>query len=132
MSSIRKWYNPQYRESVTETDKALDKLLHLWSIGISVFWNPDFIHCKSIDEVMENVKKLELNVGDEMFVEYLETKYIPYFKELVNMEIPDHEQLIAHLNYESYILEDELKYCDDESRAALIDAAEYIPYRLIK
>ncbi|MED4455881.1 hypothetical protein [Metabacillus fastidiosus] len=124
--NIREWFgfDKEY-DSKQDINMCIDELLELYVNAIkkyfSIYDAPDF---RSI----QNIDRAKLSVGESMFIEWLTEKGFPYLKKLVALKLPNNELLISKIEYEKYILEEEMDFeYPDDVRSSLIGIVNNMP-----
>ncbi|MFE4201141.1 hypothetical protein [Aneurinibacillus aneurinilyticus] len=127
---IREWYGGMKdMVSINETDKCFDELLVLYAKAISMYFSLSQV--TDANKLIELASKQELEVGQKLFLDWFQEKGLPYLKKITSKRLPDNEQLIAQIEYDKYILEDEMDFDDPVGvRACLINIVNNLPYRI--
>ncbi|EJQ61749.1 hypothetical protein [Bacillus mycoides] len=107
--NIREWfgYNKDFIVS-TQTDKYLDKLFVIYAKALKEYFSVK--DASNLDELLHNVKKSNLTKGQQLFLSWFEEKGINQLRIFVSKTIPNDETLLATLDYEIYMMEEEMDF----------------------
>ncbi|WP_371018941.1 hypothetical protein [Pseudalkalibacillus sp. JSM 102089] len=127
--NIREWfgYTGEYNKE-SSINACIDGLLEMYAEAIKQYFSVD--HAQSFHDI-QDVDRTNLNNGEILFLDWLEEKGFPYLVSLANKHLPDDEELIAQIDYDKYILEEEMDFeFPEDVRSSLIavvtDMPEYI------
>ncbi|MED1607742.1 hypothetical protein P4U90_20690 [Cytobacillus kochii] len=126
---IRQWYgyNGEYNKNL-KINICLDELLELYSKAIIGYF-ADYSLTNYLDVL--NLEKENLSKSQLLFLKWLADNGFPYLTSLVTIVLPEDDQLIAKIEYDKYILEEEMDFqYPEDVRSMLIgiinDFPEYI------
>lgn len=124
--NIREWFGSDTEyDSTSDINICIDGLLELSARAIMGYFS---IHDASNYQVILNVKKEGLEKGQQLFLNWLAEKGFPYFKELAAKDLPNDGQLISKLEYDKYMLEEELDFQFlDDLRSVIISIVNDVP-----
>lgn len=130
--TIREWFGMNGQQNLNETiHVALDELLHVYHEALIRYFH--IREASDLKNLITTVKDFDLTPGDTLFIQWLESKGLPYFTELFTSTLPNDDSLIAQLQYEKYMLEMEMEYgVTDDLRSCLIDIIDELPNRIIQ
>jgi hypothetical protein len=133
--SIREWFSYEVtyiRDS--KVDSCLDSFLVIYAKAISAYFGSSLDKTKNSSELFQYVRGNHLSKVDQMFITWFEGKGLPIIQEILSLTtfIPEQnkDDLIAQINYEKYILEEEMdsEFIDD-LRSCLISITNDLPDR---
>jgi hypothetical protein len=122
---IREWFgfNEEYNET-TEINICVDNLLDLYSKALMKYFS---FQSESIDTIMK-LDPEHMDKGQVLFKQWLFDKGYPYLKELSGAKLPNDQQLISKIEYDKYILEEEMDFeYPEEVRSSLIGIVCALP-----
>jgi len=125
--SIRQWFgfNDYYVPS-GEADICLDNLLSLYANALTEYFSAPTV--QNINELIMSLSHSKLNPSDKLFMDWLVEKGMPELKVIASHSLPDDEQLSAKIDYEHFILEDEMDFeYREDVRASLINIVNELP-----
>ncbi|NRD78548.1 hypothetical protein HPT25_14385 [Bacillus sp. BRMEA1] len=124
--NIREWYgySGNYNRNL-DINLCVDGLLQLYAKAIMTYFSVN--DAKSYHEI-QNVDSSSLNNGQKLFLKWLNEKGFPYLEKLASTNLPNNDELIAHLEYDKYILEEEMDFqYPDDVRSSLIGIVNDVP-----
>jgi hypothetical protein len=130
--NIRKWFGVEISYDNNKFNVSLDALLQLYKECLVRYFNLENI--KDSNELLAILKTTELGIGDSMFLEWYEQKGLPNIKKVALWTDHSDEQMIAEIDYEHYILSEEMNAFDypEEVRSVLISVSSYLFDKIIK
>ncbi|WP_242477582.1 hypothetical protein [Bacillus cereus] len=107
--NIREWfgYNKEFIVS-TQTDKYLDKLFVIYAEALKEYFSVK--DASNLNELLHSAKKSKLTKGQQLFLNWLEEKGIDQLLTFIPRTIPNNEALLAVLDYEIYMMEEEMDF----------------------
>lgn len=126
------WFGTSRRMAqANETTNAFEHLLSLYAKAISKYFGLDNI-C-SAAELINLSRGNDLKKGDILLVDWFENKALPFINKYMNQQLPESNLLISQLEYEYYILEQEMGMLYPEDlRACLVNIINDLPDRIIE
>jgi hypothetical protein len=124
--SIREWYGfkGEY-DKTSDINSCVDGLLTLYAEAIKQYFSLN--EATSYRSIL-TVDQSKLNLGQKLFLEWLNEKGFPYLNELSSKPLPNNEQLVSKIEYDKYILEEEMDFqFPDDVRASLISIVNDVP-----
>jgi hypothetical protein len=125
--NIRKWFGVEvnYDEN-KKFNISLDALLELYKEGLIRYFNLD--DANNSGELVKTLKTTELDIGASLFLDWYERKGLLYIVKVASLTDFSDEQFIAEIDYEHYILKEELSYFDypSEVRSLIISISTYL------
>lgn len=127
---INNWFGSSRRVTQTnETINAFERLLSLYANAISKYFC--FENVSSAEDLINIARRNNLKKGDILFVNWFEDKALPLIRQYMNQQLPKSSLLISQLEYEYYILEQEMGMLHSEDlRACLVDIINDLPDRI--
>lgn len=106
--NIREWFGcPVQYDASSNFNKSLDTLLKLYAEAVSRYFA--LLSVKDLEDLLTKVSASHMSKGQQLFLEWFQTKGLFSLKKLVNItNVQDEEVAVAEINYEIYILEDEM------------------------
>ena len=128
--NVREWFGTEeVCLAKLDIDKSLEDLLCTYREALQFYFG--LKDTPSILDLVEQVKDRDLSYSDRLFVEWLKEKGLPYLRQLSGKTLPNDESIKAQLEYEKYILEQELSYgITEDLRSNLIDIVDELPNQL--
>lgn len=127
--NIREWYGFKGNyDKGTDINICIDGLLDLCAKAIKKYFSVN--NAQSYHEI-QKIDPQNLSIGQALFLEWMNEKGFAFFKELASKHLPNDQELISKIEYDKYILEEEMDFqFPDDVRATLISivnaASEYI------
>ena len=119
--NIREWFGcfVQYDPS-TNFNKSLDGLLELYAQAVTQYF--DFDSVTDAQSLIIEATDKRLSTGQSLFLEWLRSKGLSSVQKLASITgVKNEEIAVAEINYEKYILEEEMDFeYPDDVRASLI------------
>ncbi|USK44665.1 hypothetical protein [Cytobacillus oceanisediminis] len=124
--NIREWFGfyGEYEMS-SDINSCVDGLLEIYAKAIMKYFSvPD---AKSYHAI-QKVNRSNLDPAQHLFLDWLNDKGFPYLQDLVSKKLPEDEQLIAKIEYDKYILEEEMDFqFPEDIRSSLIGIVSEMP-----
>ncbi|MFJ7995461.1 hypothetical protein ACIQY5_25550 [Peribacillus frigoritolerans] len=124
--NIREWFGfkGEY-DNTLGINACVDSLLELYSKAIKRYFS---VHDAESYRAIQNLDVNGLSKGQRLFLNWLNEKGFPFLNELASRHLPDSEQLIAQIEYDKYILEEEMCFeYPDDVRSSLISIVNEVP-----
>lgn len=128
----RAWYGvEEHFVEKSEPDRLVTKLLNMCAEAIGQYFTVG--NSRDYSAIMK-MDKTKLPIPKLLFLEWFSEKGLPFLKELAEINLPEKETLTSKLEYELYILEEEMDFqYPDDVRSTLIsivnDLTEYTKVR---
>ncbi|MBD1370777.1 hypothetical protein IC620_00180 [Hazenella sp. IB182357] len=124
---IRAWFGAmQDYESRGQGDESLDRLLRLYAQAIMRYFT--IINTINMKVTLNAASSLGLSVEQHKLIEWFDNKGISQLKLLAEATIPNDEQLLAIIDYERFILQQEMAFdYPEDVRATCIHIATELP-----
>ncbi|MFC5529968.1 hypothetical protein [Cohnella yongneupensis] len=118
--NIRVWFGVDVNyDQETLFNKSLDSLLTLYAKALTQYFHLEMIN--NVSELITVTKTKELDIGRRMFLDWLENAGLIEIKETITYtSVSRDNNIINEIEYEYYLLEDEMVYEPNEIRALLI------------
>lgn len=111
--SIRAWFGLDAKYDLeNKINKALDRLLKLYSTALQKYFKIE--HSSNFKDFVSRINIDKLNKQDKIFLKWLTEEGINSFS-IINNKLYDDLQVISSIEYEEYLLNEELdmQYPDD-------------------
>ncbi|WP_371103426.1 hypothetical protein [Streptomyces sp. PU_AKi4] len=111
--SIRAWFGLDTKYDLDNNiNKALNRLLELYSTALQKYFEIDY--SSNFDDFVKRINVDNLNQQDKIFFRWLTDEGIKSFS-ILNKKLQDDLQVISSIEYEAYLLNEELdmQYPDD-------------------
>jgi hypothetical protein len=119
-SNIRQWFGVIDNYKDNETNMVVDKLLKLYRDGLYLIY-PSLVKFNNVVEFSNHIREFHFeNKGDQYRQQFFVNKALPYLIEICKINFKDNENLTADINYEDYILVEEI-------RDTLMTIIDYLP-----
>ena len=124
------WFGTSRRMTqANETTNAFEHLLSLYAKAISKYFGINDI--RSAEDLINIARATDLKKGDILFVNWFEVKALPLIREYMNQHLPKSSLLVSQLEYEYFILEQEMGMLYPEDlRACLVNMINDLPDRI--
>lgn len=119
--NIREWFGCFVHYDVsTDFNKSLDNLLKLYAEAVTQYFG--LLPVEDVQQLIIVASNSRLSKGQKLFLDWFESKGLPSVRKLVNItSVKDEEVAVAEINYETFILEEEMDFeYPDDVRASLI------------
>ncbi|MGF2617717.1 hypothetical protein FZC84_11830 [Rossellomorea vietnamensis] len=123
--NIREWFgfNGTYNESL-EINICVDGLLNLYAKALMEYFS---VQVSNVNELIF-IDPTGLSKEQTLFLEWIKDKGIPYLQTIVSTDLPQDEQLVAKIEFDKYILEEEMDFeYPSEVRSSLIGIVNDLP-----
>lgn len=124
--NIREWFElePMYAE--TKVNESVDRMLILCRDALSEYFS--ISDSKDINELIQKAYESRDKSLDEPFLEWLLEKGLPRLHNIDFSNLPDNEKLIAMIEIDEFVLENEMDFSDpEEVRACIISFVNSLP-----
>jgi hypothetical protein len=127
-TNIRQWFGVIDKYDDNEINKTIDKLLKHYCSGLYLVY-PSLIKFNNVVEFSNHIRSFHFeNKGDQFRQEFFVNKGLPYLIKLCRINFDDNENLTANINYEDYILTEDIADHDlEEVRDVLMTIIDYLP-----
>jgi hypothetical protein len=127
-SNIRQWFGVVDEYDDNEINKTVDKLLEHYRNGLYLVY-PSLVKFNNVVEFSNHIREFHFeNKGDQFRQEFFVNKALPYLIKLCRINFKDNENLTADINYEDYILTEDIAAHDlEEIRDTLMTIIDYLP-----
>jgi hypothetical protein len=124
--NIREWYGFEGEyDKAMEINICVDGLLVLYAKAIMQYFS--VLNVQNYREI-QNIDRSNLETGQVLFLNWLNEKGFPYLTQLAAKHLPNDEELISHIEYDKYILEEEMDFeYPDDVRSSLISIVNDVP-----
>lgn len=125
--NIREWfgYNKDFIVS-TQTDKYLDKLFVIYAEALKEYFSVK--DASNLDDLLHNAKNSNLTKGQQLFLNWFEEKGMNELRVFIPRTIPNNETLLATLDYEIYMMEEEMDFdYPDDIVSTLMSITNLLP-----
>ncbi|WP_249413392.1 hypothetical protein [Bacillus atrophaeus] len=124
--NIREWFElePMYAE--TKVNESVDRMLILCRDALSEYFS--ISDSKDINELIQKAYESRDKSLDEPFLEWLLEKGLPRLHNIDFSNLPGNEKLIAMIEIDEFVLENEMDFSDpEEVRACIISFVNSLP-----
>lgn len=123
--NIRQWFGIEEEGiSSVEVDRSFDGLLELFAKALQGYFN--VAPSTDVETLLATVRPS--SKGDELFIKWLKEIGLPTIYNLSKNPMPNDEQLIAKIDYEKFILENELTFeYPQDVRSGIINIIDVLP-----
>ncbi|MFD2618618.1 hypothetical protein [Terrilactibacillus laevilacticus] len=124
--NIRGWFG--YNGSIPDslTNNTLDKLLELYYTALTQYFSAP--ETTNINQMIQHLRDTNLNTDRKRFLEWMIETGASQLKDIAATELPYHDQIIAKLEYDYYILGEEMDFdYPEDVRSTLIGIACQLP-----
>jgi hypothetical protein len=125
--NIREWFGfrKQYHPN-GETDRCLDSLLSLYSKALTQYFSASDV--QNVNHLIEILSQRHLSRSENLFFDWLTSKGLHMLESISSKSLPNDNQLTAKIEYERFILEEEMDFeFPEDVRASLINIASELP-----
>ncbi|WP_332275909.1 hypothetical protein [Bacillus velezensis] len=104
--SVRAWFGLDAKYDLdNKINKALNRLLELYSTALQKYFKIDY--SSNFDDFVKRINVDNLNKQDKIFLRWLTDEGIKSFS-ILNQKLHDDLQVISSIEYEEYLLNEEL------------------------
>lgn len=122
----RAWFGVNsHFEQESIQDQLINDLLKMYADALTQYFSIGDSHDYKI---IEKIDKSKLPKDKKLFLEWFLEKGLPFLQNLAKMNIPDGKELSSKLEYDMYILEEEMDFqYPDDVRSTLIGIVNDLP-----
>ncbi|MHC8514500.1 hypothetical protein [Sporosarcina sp. ITBMC105] len=122
----REWYGVKCQTSnTTKQYEVISELLSMYADAITKYFS---VTNSSDYSSIESLDKTKLSKDKQLFLEWFIVKGLPFLKSLAELHLPDNVELISKIEYDMYILEEEMDFqYPDDVRSTLINIVNDMP-----
>jgi hypothetical protein len=124
---IREWF--EVRSDSKSLNSSLDSLFSLYINAISKYFSCE--EARTVTELVAKADQSHLTAGERMFLDWFVETGLPCIRRILSMDLPNNHELFAQLDYERYILEEEMDFrYPDDVRSSLVNIVSDLPTRI--